>query len=81
MRLRVYKGRKLDMIAELALEQIGPSDHVVMDCESGKPLTLAELLRSFRDDDADPEIGWVRITVEVYERGARRHNVKHRRLA
>jgi hypothetical protein len=71
MRLFVNAGRRLEMVAEVCLEQVG-DDHVVIDCESGKPLTLAEIFRAFREDAGEPELGWVKVMVEPYERGLRR---------
>lgn len=68
MRLIANPGRKVVMVAEVALEGFNGAE-VVTDCESGKPLTLAELMRAFREDAGDPECGWVRITIEPHERG------------
>lgn len=67
MRLFVSPGRRLQFVAELALEGL-EHDLLVVDCESGKSLTLAELLRAFREDAGEPELGWVRITIEPYDR-------------
>jgi hypothetical protein len=71
VRLWSNPGTRLEIVAEVALEQVG-EDHVVVDVESGKLLTLAEVMRAFREDAAGAEIGWVRITVEPHERGLRR---------
>lgn len=65
MRLYANPGLKLRIIADLVLEGIG-DDHVVIDCESGKPITLAELLRAYRQDAGEPELGWIKITIEPF---------------
>jgi hypothetical protein len=72
VRLFANPGRTVVMVAEIALEQVGADDHQPVDCESGKPISLAELLRAFREDGDDPELGWVRITIEPFDRSARR---------
>ena len=64
MRVWANPGRLVVLVAEISLEGSESPCEVAVDVESGKPITLAELLRSFRENGDEPELGWVQITIE-----------------
>ena len=55
-------GRRVVCVAEVVLE--GDDPHVAVDVQTGKPLTLSELLRAFREDPSEADLGWVKVTIE-----------------
>jgi len=65
MRMIVNQGRFLELVG--SLEIVPPSGPIrtpiVIDRESGRVVTLVELLETFREDPMDNVIGTVRITI------------------
>lgn len=60
MRVSSNPGRWVEAVAELELVS-----GAVVDVETGEPVELVSLLESFREDPSRPELGEVRITVEL----------------
>jgi hypothetical protein len=65
VRTSANPGRWLLLEARLQLVHQASGPPIVVDRESGTPVTLDELLRQFRVDPSDDVIGLVRITIEA----------------